>query len=91
MRKAAKWTAGETLPDESGLAEWLKAQPAEHVIIDNKKFDIRITDSKVPNLVHRVAGVFKEFGINMVHLEFARSEQTSRMFVRVEVLRSAAS
>ena len=25
LRKGATWTAGETLPDENGLAEWLKA------------------------------------------------------------------
>ena len=36
LRRSAKWVAGATLPDESGLAEWLKAQPAEPVIIDNK-------------------------------------------------------
>jgi len=36
LRKSAKWAAGATLPDESALAEWLKAQPAEPVIIDNK-------------------------------------------------------
>src|SRR6202030_2918309 len=29
LRKSATWTAGETLPDENDLAEWLKAQPAE--------------------------------------------------------------
>jgi nicotinate dehydrogenase subunit B len=36
LRKGAEWSPGETLPDESGLAEWLKAQPAETTIIDNK-------------------------------------------------------
>jgi len=36
LRRSAKWAAGATLPDESGLAEWLKAQPAEPVIIDTK-------------------------------------------------------
>jgi nicotinate dehydrogenase subunit B len=36
LRKSAKWSAGATLPDESALAEWLKAQPAEPTIIDNK-------------------------------------------------------
>jgi len=36
LRKSATWSAGATLPDESALADWLKAQPAEHVIIDNK-------------------------------------------------------
>jgi len=36
LRKSATWSAGATLPDESALAEWLKAQPAEPTIIDNK-------------------------------------------------------
>jgi CO/xanthine dehydrogenase Mo-binding subunit len=36
LRRSATWSAGATLPDESGLAEWLKAQPAEPTIIDNK-------------------------------------------------------
>ncbi len=29
LRKGAVWSAGEPLPDEYRLAEWLKAQPAE--------------------------------------------------------------
>jgi nicotinate dehydrogenase subunit B len=37
LRRGAKWSAGATLPDENGLAAWLKAQPAEPVIIDHKK------------------------------------------------------
>jgi CO/xanthine dehydrogenase Mo-binding subunit len=36
LRKGAAWSAGETLPDENGLAEWLKSQPAESTIIDSK-------------------------------------------------------
>jgi nicotinate dehydrogenase subunit B len=36
LRKGAQWSAGETLPDENGLAEWLKAQPAEPTVIDKK-------------------------------------------------------
>ena len=36
LRKSATWTAGETLPDENDLAEWLKAQPAESTVIDTK-------------------------------------------------------
>ena len=36
LRKGADWTAGETLPDENGLAEWLKAQPSESTVIDQK-------------------------------------------------------
>jgi nicotinate dehydrogenase subunit B len=37
LRKGATWSAGETLPDEDGLAEWLKAQPVESTVIDNRK------------------------------------------------------
>ena len=36
LRKGATWAAGETLPDENGLAEWLKAQPSEPTVIDTK-------------------------------------------------------
>jgi CO/xanthine dehydrogenase Mo-binding subunit len=36
LRKGAAWSSGETLPDEFGLAEWLKAQPAESTVIDKK-------------------------------------------------------
>jgi CO/xanthine dehydrogenase Mo-binding subunit len=36
LRKSAAWSAGETLPDEDRLAEWLKAQPAEPTVIDKK-------------------------------------------------------
>jgi CO/xanthine dehydrogenase Mo-binding subunit len=36
LRKGATWTQGATLPDEDGLAAWLKAQPTESVIIDKK-------------------------------------------------------
>ena len=36
LRKGATWSAGETLPDEDGLAEWLKAQPAESTVIDKQ-------------------------------------------------------
>jgi nicotinate dehydrogenase subunit B len=36
LRKSATWSAGETLPDESELAEWLKAQPAESTVIDQR-------------------------------------------------------
>src|SRR5205823_1567594 len=62
------------------------------VIVDSMKFDIRITDSTIPDLVHRVAAVFKEFGINMVHLEYAGGrEQLARMFIRIEVLTSKVS
>jgi nicotinate dehydrogenase subunit B len=36
LRKTAVWSSGEALPDEDGIAEWLKAQPVESVIIDRK-------------------------------------------------------
>ncbi len=36
LRKGASWSPGETLPDEDGLAEWLKAQPVESVVIASK-------------------------------------------------------
>jgi nicotinate dehydrogenase subunit B len=36
LRKRAVWTAGEALPDEDRLAEWLKAQPVESTVIDRK-------------------------------------------------------
>jgi CO/xanthine dehydrogenase Mo-binding subunit len=36
LRKGARWSAREPLPDENGLADWLKSQPAESTIIDRK-------------------------------------------------------
>jgi CO/xanthine dehydrogenase Mo-binding subunit len=36
LRKGTTWSAGETLPDEDRLAEWLKVQPAELTVIDKK-------------------------------------------------------
>ena len=36
LRKGASWSPGATLPDEDGLAEWLKAQPVESAVIANK-------------------------------------------------------
>jgi CO/xanthine dehydrogenase Mo-binding subunit len=36
LRKGAAWSARETLPDENGLAEWLKSQPVESTMIDKK-------------------------------------------------------
>jgi nicotinate dehydrogenase subunit B len=36
LRKGAKWSAREPLPDENELAQWLKSQPAETTIIDRK-------------------------------------------------------
>jgi nicotinate dehydrogenase subunit B len=37
LRKAAKWISRETLPDEDGLAEWLRTQPTELTVIASKK------------------------------------------------------
>ncbi len=37
LRKGARWNLRETLPDENGLAEWLKAEPAELSVIASKK------------------------------------------------------
>src|SRR4051794_29555731 len=36
LRKRATWSAGEMLPDQPMLAQWLKSQPAEISIIDRK-------------------------------------------------------
>ena len=36
LRKTATWSAGETLPDEAGLAAFLKAQPLETTVIATK-------------------------------------------------------
>jgi nicotinate dehydrogenase subunit B len=36
LRKGAAWSAGETLPDENQLADWLKTQPAESIVIASK-------------------------------------------------------
>ena len=36
LRNGADWAAGETLPDEDGLAEWLKAQPSEPTLVASK-------------------------------------------------------
>jgi nicotinate dehydrogenase subunit B len=36
LRKDATWSGGETLPDENGLAQWLKTQPAEPTVIDRR-------------------------------------------------------
>ncbi|HET7887104.1 MAG TPA: molybdopterin cofactor-binding domain-containing protein [Bradyrhizobium sp.] len=37
LRKGAKWSSREDLPNEDELAEWLKHQPAETVVISDKK------------------------------------------------------
>jgi len=36
LRKSAVWSAGEALPDENALAEWLKSQPSELTVIDKR-------------------------------------------------------
>ncbi len=36
LRKGATWSAGEALPDENNLAEFLKAQPVETTVIDTR-------------------------------------------------------
>jgi CO/xanthine dehydrogenase Mo-binding subunit len=36
LRKDAAWSAREPLPDENGLADWMKSQPVESTIIDKK-------------------------------------------------------
>jgi nicotinate dehydrogenase subunit B len=36
LRKSASWSAGEALPDENKLADFLKAQPVESTVIDTK-------------------------------------------------------
>jgi nicotinate dehydrogenase subunit B len=36
LRKGATWSSRETLPDEDGMAEWLKVQPAELAVIASK-------------------------------------------------------
>src|SRR5581483_3513114 len=37
LRKNAKWSLAETLPDESALAAWQKIQPVETTVIDSRK------------------------------------------------------
>jgi CO/xanthine dehydrogenase Mo-binding subunit len=36
LRKGAVWSISENLPDEHGLADWLKSQPVETTVIDKK-------------------------------------------------------
>ena len=36
LRKGAAWSGGEAFPDEDRLAEWLKTQPAELTVINQK-------------------------------------------------------
>ena len=41
LRKGAKWTSREALPDENKLGEWLKAQPSELTVIDSRKASVQ--------------------------------------------------
>ncbi len=36
LRKGAAWSAGEAMPDENNLADFLKAQPVESTVIDTR-------------------------------------------------------
>jgi CO/xanthine dehydrogenase Mo-binding subunit len=36
LRKSAAWSSNEALPDENELAEWLKTQPSEPAVIDER-------------------------------------------------------
>src|SRR5581483_11622494 len=36
LRKGASWSAGETLPDENDLADFLTAQPVESTVLDTR-------------------------------------------------------
>jgi CO/xanthine dehydrogenase Mo-binding subunit len=36
LRKRATWLPGEGLPNENGLAQWLKTQPADTTVIDKR-------------------------------------------------------
>jgi CO/xanthine dehydrogenase Mo-binding subunit len=36
LRRGATWSAGETLPDENNLADFLKAQPVESTVLDTR-------------------------------------------------------
>src|SRR3954470_16263820 len=37
LRAGAVWSPGATLPDESGMAEWLETQPSEATLIDERR------------------------------------------------------
>jgi nicotinate dehydrogenase subunit B len=36
LRRGANWSEGETLPDETDIAAWLKSQPVESKVIDER-------------------------------------------------------
>jgi CO/xanthine dehydrogenase Mo-binding subunit len=46
LRKGARWTMRETLPDEDGIGEWLKAQPAELAVIDERRASTQSTKAR---------------------------------------------
>ena len=50
LRKSAAWSAGDGLPDEANLADWLKSQPAETTIVEEKQAAAR---SQVASTVRR--------------------------------------
>ena len=37
LRRGARWSGGDTLPDENDLASFLKSQPVESTVIDTRK------------------------------------------------------
>jgi nicotinate dehydrogenase subunit B len=46
LRKDARWSPRETLPNEQALAEWLKTQPAELTVIASKKDASRLAKAQ---------------------------------------------
>src|SRR3954451_8059578 len=46
LRKGAVWSAREALPDENGLADWLKTQPVESTVIDRRTAPNSATKSR---------------------------------------------
>jgi nicotinate dehydrogenase subunit B len=50
LRKSVAWAAGETLPDETKLAAWLKSQPAETTTVDSRN---AATKAQVTRTVRR--------------------------------------
>jgi nicotinate dehydrogenase subunit B len=54
LRKGATWAQGETLPDEDGIAEWLKHQPVVSTVIADKKAASPVTKARtVKRQYHR--------------------------------------
>jgi CO/xanthine dehydrogenase Mo-binding subunit len=46
LRKGAAWSARESLPDQHGLAQWLKSQPVESTAIDKKAAPLAESNSR---------------------------------------------